>query len=74
MRAPIAKGAARMDDKKLDQIANDLSAIKRLLVLLLQHQEVKRENIAQALGVSGSRVSQMAPIRKYKTRQEVANG
>ena len=63
-----------MNDKKLDQIANDLSAIKRLLVLLLQHQEVKGENIAKALGVSKGRVSQMASTKKYKTRKEAANG
>lgn len=58
-----------MNDKKLDQIANDLGAIKRLLVLLLQHQEVKGENIAKALGVTKGRVSQMASTRKYKTRR-----
>jgi predicted transcriptional regulator len=63
-----------MNDKKLDQIANDLSAIKRLLVLLLQHQEVKGENIAKALGVSKGRVSQMASTKKYKRRKEVPNG
>lgn len=63
-----------MDDKQLDQIASDLSAIKRLLVLLLQHQEVKGENIAKALRVSKGRVSQMSSTRKYKRRKEVANG
>ena len=63
-----------MNDKKLDQIANDLGAIKRLLVLLLQHQEVKGENIAKALRVSKGRVSQMASTKKYKTRKEAANG
>jgi DNA-directed RNA polymerase specialized sigma subunit len=63
-----------MNDKKLDQIANDLSAIKRLLVLLLQHQEVKGKNIAKALGVSKGRVSQMAATKEYKRRKEVPNG
>ena len=63
-----------MNDKKLDQIASDLGAIKRLLVLLLQHQEVKGENIAKALRVSKGRVSQMASTKKYKTRKEAANG
>ena len=63
-----------MNDKKLDQIANDLSAMKRLLVLLLQHQEVKGENIAKALRVSTGRVSQMASTKKYKRRKEATNG
>ncbi len=59
-----------MNDKKLDQIAEDLGAIKRLLVLLLQHQDVKGENIARALGVSKGRVSQMASTKKYKKRSD----
>ncbi|MEW5817763.1 MAG: hypothetical protein AB1798_20505 [Spirochaetota bacterium] len=63
-----------MNDKKLDQIADDLGDIRRLLILLLQHQEVKGENIAKALRVSKGRVSQLAPTKKYKTKKEAANG
>jgi DNA-directed RNA polymerase specialized sigma subunit len=63
-----------MNDKKVDQILNELSAIKKLFILLLQQQEVKVENIAKALGVSVGRVSQMAPTKKYKKRKEVENG
>lgn len=63
-----------MNDKKLEQILNELSAIKRLFILLLQQREVKVENIAKALGVSVGRVSQMAPTKKYKKRKEVENG
>jgi DNA-directed RNA polymerase specialized sigma subunit len=63
-----------MNDKKLDQILNELGAIKKLFILLLQQQEVKVENIAKALGVSEGRVSQMAPTKKYKKRKEVENG
>lgn len=63
-----------MSDKKIDQIANDLSAIKRLLILLLQHKDVKGGNIAKALGVSKGRVSQMSSTRKNKTIKEKANG
>lgn len=63
-----------MNDKKLEQILNELSAIKRLLILLLQQQEIKVENIAKALGVSVGRVSQMAPATRYKKRREVQNG
>lgn len=62
-----------MNEKKLDQIAIDLSAIKRLLVLLLQHQQVKGEHIAKALGVSKGRVSRMASTKKYKKRKDLAN-
>jgi DNA-directed RNA polymerase specialized sigma subunit len=63
-----------MNNKKLDQILNELGAIKKLFILLLQQQEVKVENIAKALGVSEGRVSQMAPTKKYKKRKEVENG
>jgi hypothetical protein len=63
-----------MNDTKLDQLADDLSAIKRLLILLLQHQKVKGGDIAKALGVSGGRVSQMAPTRRNKKRKEALNG
>ena len=63
-----------MNDKKLNQIANELGAIKKLLVLLLQHHEVKGENIAKALGVTKGRVSQMASTKKYKKRKVVPNG
>ncbi len=57
-----------MDNRKLDQIAKDLSSIKSLLVLLLKHEDVKREDIANALGVSGPRVSQLSAIKKNKPR------
>jgi predicted transcriptional regulator len=63
-----------MNDKRLDQITNELGAIKRLLVLLLQHKDVKGAHIAKALGVSKGRVSQMAPTKKYKARKVVSNG
>ncbi len=63
-----------MSDKKLDQIIIELSAIKKLLIVLLQHQEVKVGSIAKALGVTGGRVSQMVPTRKNKKKKEVSNG
>ena len=62
-----------MDDAKLDQITKELSAIKGLLVVLLQHHEVKGENIAKALGVSEGRVSQMFSKKKYKKRKKLEN-
>jgi DNA-directed RNA polymerase specialized sigma subunit len=63
-----------MNDKKLEQILDELSAIKRLLILLLQQQEVKGENIGKALGVSAGRVSQMASTKKYRKRKKMENG
>jgi DNA-directed RNA polymerase specialized sigma subunit len=62
-----------MNEKKLDQIANELAAIKKLLILLLQHKEVKGENIAKALGISKGRVSQMSSTKTYKKKKEVSN-
>jgi hypothetical protein len=63
-----------MNDKKLDQIIDELTAIKKLLIVFLQHQDVKGGIIANALGVSGGRVSQMAPTRKNKKKKELLNG
>jgi len=60
-----------MNDKKLDQITAELVSIKKLLVLLLKKNQVKGGQIAQALGVSGGRVSQLAATRKYKKRKPV---
>ncbi len=57
-----------MNDKQLEQIANELGGIKKLLILLLQQQDVKVEPIAKALGVSTGRVSQMVPTRKNKKK------
>lgn len=63
-----------MNDKKLDQMIAELGAIKKLLILMLQHKEVKGENIAKALGISKGRVSQMASTKTYKKRREVSHG
>ena len=63
-----------MNDKKLDQMIAELGAIKKLLMLMLQHKELKGENIAKALGISKGRVSQMASTKTYKKRREVSHG
>lgn len=63
-----------MNDTKLDQMVSELRAIKRLLILLLQQQDVKVQNIAKAAGVSEGRISQMAPTKKYKKRKQMTNG
>ena len=68
-----------MNDKQLEQIADELSDIKRLLVLQLQQQKVKGEDIASALGVSKGTVSKLTQKTKYgKTKEaptkEATNG
>jgi predicted transcriptional regulator len=63
-----------MNEKKLDQIVSELTAIKTLLIVLLQSQEVKVGTIAKALGVTTGRVSQLAPTRKNKKRKGSTNG
>lgn len=63
-----------MNDKKLDQIIAELTAIKKLLIALLQNQEVRVGSIAKALGVTSGRVSQMVPTRKNKKKKEQPNG
>ena len=55
-----------MDDDKLDQVIDELGSIKKLLILLLQKQEVKGGSIAKALGITQGRLSQMVPTRKNK--------
>ncbi len=63
-----------MDDKKLDLIVSELTAIKKLIILLLRNQDVTAETIAQVLGVTQERVSQMAPTKKQKRERKVPNG
>ncbi|MBN1398662.1 MAG: hypothetical protein JXA06_11580 [Bacteroidetes bacterium] len=63
-----------MNDKKLDQIISELNAIKKLLIVLLQNQDVQSGTIAKALGITIGRVSQLVPTRKNKKQGEVTNG
>lgn len=63
-----------MNDNKLDQVIKKLNSIKKLLVLLLQQQDVKAEYIAKTLGVTKGRISQMAPLKQYKKRTGDSNG
>lgn len=63
-----------MNERKLDQVVSELTAIKKLLILLLQSQEVKAGTIAKALGVTTGRVSQLAPTRKNKKKKGADNG
>ena len=60
-----------MNEKQLDQIVSELLGIKKLLILLLQQQEVNSGSIAKALGITAGRVSQMVPTRKNKKKSKV---
>lgn len=50
-----------MEDKLLKEIAEDMSAVKRLLILDLAKQGVSLTKIAAALGVHKSTVARMFP-------------
>jgi len=54
---------------KGDPVANELGAIKRLLVLQLITSGVQGKNIAAALGVDKSALSRLVPTRKVKKRR-----
>lgn len=56
----------KLDEKQLKLLRGDLDSIKKLLVLLLKNSEVKGSLIAKAMGVSGGRLSQIFPQKKYK--------
>jgi predicted transcriptional regulator len=53
-----------------DPVILELDAIKRLLVLLLIKAGTRQGEIAMALGVAQSAVSNMFPSRKVKRFQE----
>ena len=55
-----------MDDKQFEVLRSELDDVKKLLALLLKHFGVKGDVIANALGISESRLSQMIPMKKYK--------
>lgn len=52
--------------QKDDPVADELSSIKRLLVLQLITSGVKAKDVASALGVTKSAVSGLVPARKVK--------
>lgn len=54
--------------RKVEQKADTLEQIKRLLVLGLIHQNVQGKDIAAALGVDPGTVSRMIPSRQIKKR------
>jgi predicted transcriptional regulator len=54
----------------LTEELKELRSIKKLLVLLLMKNEVGQEEIAKALGVSQSAVSQMVNPKGKKSAEE----
>lgn len=60
----------KMDKKQFGRLLEELTMIKNLLVLDLQHNpKIKGELIAKALGISQGRLSQMMAIKKYKKKK-----
>lgn len=60
----MSKGRNKRNES--DPVIAELDAIKRLLVLLLIKAGTKQGEIAMALGVVQSSVSEMFPSRKVK--------
>ncbi len=54
--------------QRSDPVADELNAIKRLLVLQLITSGVQATDIASSLGVDRSVVSRLVPARKVKRR------
>ena len=57
---------AKQNDKETDPILNELTAIKRLLMLQLYKARATQTEIAIALGIDPSAVSRMLPAKKIK--------
>ncbi|MBS3104193.1 hypothetical protein J4222_04480 [Candidatus Woesearchaeota archaeon] len=53
-------------DKDLIGIKEELVAIKKLLIVGLQNAGIQGSSIANALGISSGRLSQIAATKKYK--------
>ena len=58
----------KLQSQGSDPVADELDAIKRLLVLQLITSGVQATHIASALGVDKSVVSRLVPARKVKKR------
>lgn len=59
-----------MNEKTLNKILNELDDMKRLLILQLGHDNVKIDDIADALGVSKGTVSKLTQQTKYGKRKD----
>ncbi|MEK6925586.1 MAG: hypothetical protein AABW71_05110 [Nanoarchaeota archaeon] len=54
-----------VDQKEFDDLKKDVEDIKALLILFLQKIEVDNQKIADAIGMSAGRVSQLINKNKY---------
>lgn len=58
-----------MDEKQFNQLREELTAIKKLLIVGLQKAGVQGNSIANVLGISQGRLSQIAATKKYGKRK-----
>ena len=64
-----------MDEKQFKKISNDLDALKKLLALLLRKQDIRGDVIANAMGITEGRLSQMiSNNKKSKRKTKPKNG
>ncbi len=56
----------KMDHKQFKRITDDLDSIKKLLALLLRSQKVRGDVIANAMGMTQGRLSQLISPPKNK--------
>jgi len=59
---------ARSRRPKGDPVADELGAIKRLIVLQLITSGVQAKDIASVLGIAKSGITRLVPARKVKKR------
>ena len=59
-----------MNEKQLASIANDLEAIKKLMIFQLLEKGFSQSQLAQALGVSQPTISRMLPKGGSKRKSE----
>ena len=58
-----------MDEKQYKKLSSDLDILKKLLALLLRNQDVRGDAIANAMGITEGRLSQMISNNKKSKRK-----
>jgi predicted XRE-type DNA-binding protein len=58
-----------VDNKQLDEIKNEIAAIKLLFILYLMKNGISQAEIAKSLGVNQSTISRMLPKQKKGTTE-----
>ena len=56
-------------EKKLNEIKDELIAIKKLMIVGLQNTGIQGSTIANALGISPGRLSQIAATKRYNRKK-----